>query len=145
LNSVGRRPKVTEAFEQAECPERCPVRIFSRYNELCPEDRPNDAFYLRPLKNYTQKSWYSKLPLGHNSLSTIVSKMCAEAGFGGYFANHSLRATAATRLFDANVDEQLIMQKTGHASNAVRRLVISFLFKFFSSVEFSVFHYNFYW
>ena len=27
--------------------------------------------------------------------------------------NHSLRATAATRLFEAGVDEQLIMQRTG--------------------------------
>jgi hypothetical protein len=36
------------------------------------------------------------------------------------FSNHSLRAIAATRLFDADVDEQLIMAKTGHASSAVR-------------------------
>ena len=34
--------------------------------------------------------------------------------------NHSLHATNATRLFEANVDEQLIMQRTGHMSNAVR-------------------------
>jgi len=38
----------------------------------------------------------------------------------GYFTNHSLRATAATGLFDANVDEQLIKMKTGHSSDAVR-------------------------
>lgn len=31
-----------------------------------------------------------------------------------------MRATAATRLFDANVDEQLIKLKTGHTSDAVR-------------------------
>jgi hypothetical protein len=38
----------------------------------------------------------------------------------GFFSNHSLRATAATRLFSANVDEQLIKLKTGHTSDAVR-------------------------
>jgi len=43
-----------------------------------------------------------------------------QAGFIGYFTNHSLRATAATRLFAANVDEQLIKLKTGHSSDAVR-------------------------
>ena len=32
--------------------------------------------------------------------------------------NHSLRATAATRLFEAGVDEQLIMQRTGHLTTA---------------------------
>jgi len=30
------------------------------------------------------------------------------------FSDHSLRATAATRLFDKDIDEQLIMLKTGH-------------------------------
>ena len=33
-------------------------------------------------------------------------------------ANHSLRASAATRLFEAGVDEQLIIQRTGHSSCA---------------------------
>jgi len=31
-----------------------------------------------------------------------------------------LRATAATRQFDKDIDEQLIMPKTGHKSTAVR-------------------------
>ena len=46
--------------------------------------------------------------------------MCESAGFDGHFTNHSLRATTATRLFEAKVDEQLIMQRTGHTSTAVR-------------------------
>ena len=39
-----------------------------------------------------------------------------EAGFEGHYTNHSLRVTSATRLFDAEVDEQLIMTRTGHSS-----------------------------
>lgn len=46
--------------------------------------------------------------------------MCERAGFSGHFTNHSLRATAATRLYDAGVDEQLIAEKTRHRSSAVR-------------------------
>lgn len=46
--------------------------------------------------------------------------MCKEAGFDGFFTNHSLRATAATRLYAAGVDEQLIAEKTGHRSSAIR-------------------------
>ena len=42
--------------------------------------------------------------------------MCKAAGISGYKTNHSLRATTATRLFQAGVDEQLIMEKTGHHS-----------------------------
>jgi hypothetical protein len=40
--------------------------------------------------------------------------------FPGFFSNHSLRATCATRLFQAGVDEQLISKHTGHRSVAVR-------------------------
>ena len=46
--------------------------------------------------------------------------MCDSAGIDGHFTNHSLCATTATRLFEAKVDEQLIMQRTGHTSTAVR-------------------------
>jgi len=34
------------------------------------------------------------------------------------FTNHSLRATATTRLFENNVDEQLIMQCTSHSTTS---------------------------
>lgn len=37
-----------------------------------------------------------------------------------FFSNHSLRATAATRLYMAGVDEQLIAEKSGHRSVSVR-------------------------
>jgi integrase len=34
----------------------------------------------------------------------------------GRYTNHSLRATTATRLYQAGVEEQLIMERTGHRS-----------------------------
>ena len=46
-----------------------------------------------------------------------VAKMCKNAGIGGFKNNHSLRVTTATRLFQAGVDEQLIMEQTGHHRN----------------------------
>jgi hypothetical protein len=39
-----------------------------------------------------------------------------EGGYQGYYTNHSLRVSTATRLFDKCVDEQLIMARTGHSS-----------------------------
>ena len=53
-------------------------------------------------------------------LQSTISKLCRQAGFDGFFTNHSLRATAATRLYNAGVDEQLIAEKTGHRSDAIR-------------------------
>ena len=54
--------------------------------------------------------------MGHNTLGKMVGEMMREAGFEGHYTNHSLRVTSATRLFDAEVDEQLIMTRTGLSS-----------------------------
>jgi hypothetical protein len=40
--------------------------------------------------------------------------------FLGFYSNHSLRATCATRLFESGIDEQLIAKQTGHRSLAIR-------------------------
>ena len=42
--------------------------------------------------------------------------MCEHAGIPGYKTNHSLRATNATWFYQAGVDEQLIMERTGNRS-----------------------------
>ena len=61
------------------------------------------------------------MPIGHNKLADTVPRLMREAGIEGYFTNHSLRATATTRLYDAQVDEASIMERTGHRSvNGVR-------------------------
>ena len=72
------------------------------------------------MANPTRTVWYCDSPIGVHVLQQTVGKLCAMAGFKGYFTNHSLRATAATRLYSAGVDEQLITEKTGHRSSAVR-------------------------
>ena len=45
---------------------------------------------------------------------------CKSANIGGYRTNHSLRATSASRLYQSNLDEQIICETTGHRSSAVR-------------------------
>ncbi|XP_067664294.1 uncharacterized protein [Haliotis asinina] len=42
------------------------------------------------------------------------------ARFGGFYSNHSLRVTTTTRLYDSGLDEQLIVERTGHKSLAIR-------------------------
>ena len=59
---------------------------------------------------------FSPRPIGHWSLDNTVSRLCKSAGIEGYKTNHSLRVTTATRLFQAGIDEQLIMERTGHHS-----------------------------
>ena len=59
-------------------------------------------------------------PVGVQTQQEAVKKMCKEGGIVRNFTNHSLRVIAATRLYAAGVDEQLIAEKTGHRSNAIR-------------------------
>ena len=49
-------------------------------------------------------------------LDDNLARMCKAAGIGGFKTNHSLHATAATQLYQAGLDEQLIMETTGHQS-----------------------------
>ena len=69
-----------------------------------------------PLQKVKGDTWYSKVPVGHNTLSQTVGRLCKQAGISGYKTNHSLRVTSATRLFQSGIDEQLIMSHTGHRS-----------------------------
>ena len=105
--------------QNSKCPEDRPphaLYLTPLSKPKCPEDRPPHALYRTPLSKPKGKVWYSKVPMGHNTLGKIISEMMKEAGFEGHYTNHSLHVTSATRLFDAEVDEQLIMTRTGHSS-----------------------------
>ena len=100
--------------------DRCPVRLIEQYMSLLPDSSSSHAFYLQPLANYTHECWYRDRAVGVNKLQSCVKDLCKRAGFRGNYSNHSLRATAATRLYHNNCDEQLIQEVTGHRSLVVR-------------------------
>ncbi len=68
------------------------------------------------LESWKANTGTRSVPVGHNTLQLTVPRLCSSAGIEGYKTNHSLRVTAATRLYQAGVDEQLIMKRTGHRS-----------------------------
>ena len=109
-------PKSVKHYDNEENRNRCFVRLLKFYNSVCPPDTPDNAYYLKPLQSATNGCWFTKQPLGHNVLSNMVNRMCLKAGITGYKTNHSLRATTASRLYHEGVDEQLIMERTGHRS-----------------------------
>lgn len=53
--------------------------------------------------------------LEQNTLGSMVKKMFEQIGVEGK-TNHSLCATGATRLFEVNVPEKLIKERTGYRS-----------------------------
>ena len=79
----------------------------------------NDGyFYRKPLQGSAIR--YGKQPLGVNKLESLMKEMCTKAGLEGNYSNHSGKRTCATSLYNAGLDEQSIMDRTGHRSNAVR-------------------------
>ena len=108
------KPKQVTCYANEDNPNRCLIQLFQKYVS----HRPSDAtcFYLTPLRKLKSDIWYSNMPVGHNTLSSTVGRICKQAGILGFKTNHSLRVTSATRLFQSGVDEQLIMSNTGHRS-----------------------------
>ena len=103
-------------------PQRDLVRLYQKYVNLCPPEPKSDALYKYSLSEGNQRpcQWYSDKPVGVNSISKCVSNLVKQAGKEGHFTNHSLRVTAATRMFEGGIEEQLVKEKTGHRSDAIR-------------------------
>ncbi|VDI30278.1 Hypothetical predicted protein [Mytilus galloprovincialis] len=89
-------------------------------DEETPANGGKDFFYLTPLKHIKDRQWYGNNPIGHNTLQGTVKRLCISIGLTGKRTNHSLRASAATSLYNAGIEEQRVAKTTGHRSNAVR-------------------------
>lgn len=118
LRNVRHQIKEVVQFE-SDNKTRCHVALFEKFQQV----RPNDTnrFYIMPKKNCISLTWFTNRPIGKNKLAGFMKRISEKAGVPHHVTNHSLRATCATRLYEANVDEQLIMERTGHRSlNGVR-------------------------
>ena len=109
-------PKTVTHFENRSNPSRCFIRLYKLYISKYPSNAANGAFFLRLLVRPKENQWYSCQPIGHNNLGSTIKRLCEKAGITGNKTNHSLRASAATRLFHGNISEQMIMKVTGHRS-----------------------------
>ena len=115
LRSIRHKAKEVVQFEN-DCKTKCHVALFEKFCQVRPKE--NDRFYVMPKKNCTSLdiTWFTNRPIGKNKLAGFMKRICENAGIPQHFTNHSLMATCATRLYEANVDEQLIMERTGHRS-----------------------------
>jgi hypothetical protein len=82
----------------------CLVEIFILYIGLVESQAKRiNAFYFKPCKS---KFSYEKVPVGINTLNTILPEMCEAAGVKRKTAN-SLRVTCASSLFNSGIQEKL--------------------------------------
>ncbi len=98
------------------------VHLYHKYVMLLPSNPKSDALYKYSMvkTRRTAACWYVNKPVGINSLSKTVSRLMKEGGFCGRFTNHSLCVSAATRMFQSGIEEQIVKEKTGHRSEAVQ-------------------------
>ena len=102
--------------------QRCPVRIVEKYLRLLPfECNAKKNLYLQSLKKPRPYCWYSTMPVGINKVRKVVSSMLKQARLDGFFTNHSLHRTCATRLFQAGESVKVVKEITGHISDAVHK------------------------
>ena len=97
--------------------DRCLVKILDTYLSSLPKDF--SLFYARPLGKFNpdpSKPSYGKQRLGVNSLKKFIPELSAKSGIGVHYTNHSLRATAITRMFNAGIPEKIIAENSGHRS-----------------------------
>ncbi|XP_071119253.1 uncharacterized protein [Haliotis cracherodii] len=85
--------------------------VFKESASCAEEDKESDDFKFRLGDPLSEREI---------TLQVTVKRLCKTSGIEGMKINHSLRATAATRLYQGDVDEQMICEITGHRSDAVR-------------------------
>ena len=108
--------KVTRVYAQPGS-TRCPVLILDLYLSKLPCNPT--AFYMQPLPKVPTDPlhpWFQRSPIGVNPLKNMMPNISRLSGIHTRYTNHSLRATAATRMFAAGVPEKIIADRTGHKS-----------------------------
>ena len=91
------------------------MRLLDFYIKL-PENPP--GFHLRPLERAPEdplKPWYAKVKVVVNTLKEFLPEIeiSEKAGIGVRYTNHSVRATAVTRMYENGVPEKFISEKSG--------------------------------
>ncbi len=115
------KPKVVRAYGNTNFDHDL-VWLYEKYCGLLPSQSKCSALYKYPLcsTHVSPKVWYTDKPVGMNKLRDTVKSLMLAAGIDGRYTNHSLRVTAATRMFSKGIEEKVIKERTGHKSNAVR-------------------------
>ena len=87
------------------------------YLSLLPPNSP--VFYLRALNEFPSdpnKPSFVNQRVEINGLRNILPELSQQSECGVGYTNHSLRATAITRMFNSGVPEKLITENSGHKS-----------------------------
>ena len=84
-------------YSTPEAGNQCHVMILDTYFSKLPSSAfVNNNFYLQPLPSspkVDKKPWCGAVPVGRNTLGSMVKDICEEGDIAGNKTNHSLHAT----------------------------------------------------
>ena len=115
-NNQHQKNKTVKAFALPgnDC---CIVKVLGKYLSLLPAEATH--FYMRA-KDKTPSnpsvSSFTNQRVGINVLKNVLPELSEKSGIQVRYTNHSLRATAITRMFNGEVDEKVIAETSGHRS-----------------------------
>lgn len=113
--------KVVVQYAQPDLGERCHVYLLRLYLSKLPKCAiERDLFYWKAcscIPDDPDKPWFINQPIGHNTLDVFLRRMFESAGIDSASkTNHSLWATAISRMLSSNVATKLMMERSGHLS-----------------------------
>ena len=108
FKDIDMRNKQVRAYALPES-DQCLVKLLDLYlSKLIPN---SEHFYMRPLPKTPVddiKPWYTRQRVGVNTIKQVLQKIFSSTGYDAKYTNHSLRATAITRMFNGNIPEKAI-------------------------------------
>ena len=100
---------------------RCPVLYYKLFKARRPQkaNSPESPLYLAVNHQTWRQSqvWCKSSPVGKNEIGKFMSTAAKNAGLAAQhkkISNHSVRKTSTSRLLDAGVPENFVMQLSGH-------------------------------
>ena len=109
------RPFAPKMFPNLAEPSKCPVKMYKLYRANRPQNMSHEdsPLFLGINRNGKSSQWYRSQRMGHDTLGSIMKRMCVAAGLRGKHTNHYVRKTIMTNLVHANIDSNLICQLSG--------------------------------
>ncbi len=108
------------AEDNENCPVKSPKMLFEKLHTDC------DALFQYLNTNYRQTGqWYNKMPLGKNTLATLMKKISEKVQLSHNYTKRSIRATSITVLANAGIDSTSITPLSSHKYVESLKLMLS--------------------
>jgi len=114
FKDINAQNKITRAYALPGN-HKCIVKMLDEYLSLLPSNAP--YFYMRVNEGRdVGAAVFTRKRIGINLLKSILPVLSEKSGIEVRYTNHSLRATAITRMFNSGVEEKIIAETSGHKS-----------------------------